>query len=51
VFEQAAAYLFHLSRNHPFVDGNERTASMTALAFLGTNGHVSMRRPPGSMSS
>jgi death-on-curing protein len=39
VFEQAAAYLFHLSRNHPFVDGNKRTALMCTLVFLGTNGH------------
>ena len=38
VFEMAAAYLFHLARNHPFVDGIERTALMCALAFLGFNG-------------
>src|SRR5205807_4774635 len=25
-FEMAAAYLFHLARNHPFLDGNKRTA-------------------------
>jgi len=37
-FEMAAAYLFHLARNHPFVDGNERTALMCALVFLGLNG-------------
>ena len=36
--EQAAAYLFHLVRNHPFVDGNKRTGLMTMLAFLGLNG-------------
>ena len=36
-FEMAAAYLFHLARNHPFVDGNKRTALMTALVFLGLN--------------
>lgn len=38
VFEMAAAYLFHLARNHPFVDGNERMALMCALVFLGLNG-------------
>ena len=38
VFEMAAAYLFHLARNHPFVDGNERAALMCALVFLGLNG-------------
>lgn len=33
-FEMAAAYLYHLARNHPFVDGNERVALASALAFL-----------------
>ncbi len=37
IFEQAAAYLFHLGRNHPFVDGNKRVALAVALAFLGLN--------------
>jgi len=37
VFEMAAAYLFHVARNHPFVDGNKRTALMCALVFLGLN--------------
>ena len=36
--EQAAAYLFHLVKNHPFVDGNKRTGLMATLAFLGLNG-------------
>src|SRR5439155_24588413 len=38
VEEQAAAYLFHLVRNHPFVDGNKRTGLVAMLAFLGLNG-------------
>ncbi len=38
IFEMAAAYLFHIARNHPFVDGNKRTALMSALVFLGLNG-------------
>ena len=37
-FEMAAAYLFHIARNHPFFDGNKRTALMSALVFLGLNG-------------
>jgi death-on-curing protein len=37
VFEMAAAYLVHVAQNHPFVDGNKRTALMTAIAFLGLN--------------
>jgi death on curing protein len=36
--EQAAAYLFHLVKNHPFVDGYKRTGLMALLAFLGLNG-------------
>jgi len=38
LFEMAAAYLFHIVRNHPFVDGNKRTSLMVALVFLGLNG-------------
>lgn len=38
LFEMAAAYLFHIARNHPFADGNKRTALMCALVFLGLNG-------------
>ncbi|MCX5685169.1 MAG: type II toxin-antitoxin system death-on-curing family toxin [Planctomycetota bacterium] len=33
----AAAYLFHLCRNHPFVDGNKRTALVAAEVFLLSN--------------
>jgi death-on-curing protein len=38
VFEQAAAYLFHIVKNHPFIDGNKRTGTATALVFLHLNG-------------
>lgn len=38
LFERAAAYLFHLVQNHPFVDGNKRTGLMVSLVFLGLNG-------------
>jgi len=38
VLEMAAAYLFHISRNHPFMDGNKRTAVAAALTFLEMNG-------------
>ena len=30
----AAAYAFGIARNHPFTDGNKRTAAVTALLFL-----------------
>jgi death-on-curing protein len=36
--EVAAAYLFYLCRNHPYVDGNKRTALATCLVFLSENG-------------
>lgn len=36
--EMAAAYLFHIVRNHPFVDGNKRTGAVAALVFLMMNG-------------
>ena len=35
--EQAAAYLFHLVSNHPFLDGNKRVGLACALIFLGLN--------------
>ncbi|MEM9169984.1 MAG: type II toxin-antitoxin system death-on-curing family toxin [Pseudomonadota bacterium] len=38
VFDLAAAYGFGLVRNHPFVDGNKRTAFLTASLFLSLNG-------------
>ena len=36
--ELAAAYAYGLARNHPFVDGNKRTALLTLYTFLGLNG-------------
>jgi death-on-curing protein len=34
----AGAYLFHIVRNHPFVDGNKRVGAVAALVFLDLNG-------------
>jgi len=34
----AAAYLFHLCQNHPFIDGNKRAGANAAIAFLLLNG-------------
>jgi death-on-curing protein len=34
----AAAYAFGISSNHPFVDGNKRTALVVSFAFLDVNG-------------
>ncbi|MBX3384544.1 MAG: type II toxin-antitoxin system death-on-curing family toxin [Phycisphaeraceae bacterium] len=38
LFDMAAAYLFHIVQNHPFVDGNKRTGTAAALVFLDLNG-------------
>jgi death-on-curing protein len=37
LIEVAAAYLFYLCRNHPFLDGNKRTAMAAAIVFLRFN--------------
>lgn len=47
VVEIAAAYLFYLCSNHPFVDGNKRTALAACLVFLETNGRLPDPRLPG----
>ncbi len=39
LYEMAAAYLFHLVKNHAFNDGNKRIAALTASVFLQVNGH------------
>ncbi len=38
LFLMAAAYLFHLARNHAFIDGNKRVAAVSCIVFLGLNG-------------
>ncbi len=38
LFEMAAAYLFHVVKNRAFMDGNKRTALLSALIFLDING-------------
>jgi len=40
VFEMAAAYLFHLVKNHPFLDGNKRVGFHAADVFLQLNGYL-----------
>jgi death on curing protein len=38
IYEMAAAYLFHLVKNHPFTDGNKRIGAVAAFVFLVLNG-------------
>jgi len=42
LYDKAAAYMFHLTKNHPFNDGNKRTAYFVTLLFLKAN-HVPIR--------
>ena len=37
IFAMAAAYLYGICRNHPFIDGNKRTSVGAALTFLEMN--------------
>lgn len=39
IFEMAAAYGFHICQNHPFYDGNKRTALIAMYIFLYVNGY------------
>jgi death-on-curing protein len=47
-FEMAAAYLFHIVQNHPFVDGNKRSGAVAALLFLELN-NMGIAAPVGSI--
>jgi death on curing protein len=40
IADLAAAYAFGIARNHPFVDGNKRTAAVVSETFLALNGHM-----------
>ena len=44
LYDMAAAYAFHICKNHPFLDGNKRTSLASALVFLDTNG-ISLNDP------
>ncbi len=44
LIEMAAAYVFHIVKNHPFVDGNNRVGAVASLVFLDLNG-IEVRVP------
>ena len=46
LFAMAAAYLFHIAKDHAFVDGNKRAALVAALTFLDVNGSPIMLPDP-----
>jgi death-on-curing protein len=39
IYDQAAAYLYHLAMNHPFIDGNKRAAFAVMDTFITLNGY------------
>ena len=40
IYEMAAAYVFHIIKNHPFIDGNKRSGWAAGLMFLELNGII-----------
>lgn len=50
LYEIAAAYLFHLVKNHPFVDGNKRVALISTIVFLGFN-DLALTAEPDELTS
>ena len=48
LYAMAAAYLFHIVQNHPFVDGNKRVGLLAAIVFLDVNG-ISIAHPSDAL--
>jgi death-on-curing protein len=51
VFDLAAAYGYGIVKNHPFIDGNKRTAFLAAYVFLRLNGCVLKAPQPDAVQS
>ena len=50
IYQLAAAYGFGIAKNHPFIDGNKRTAFQVMYAFLKVNGWT-INAPEGEVVS
>lgn len=50
IFDKAAAYLYHIVCNHPFVDGNKRTGIVAALTFLTAN-NIGLKYDSGQLEN
>jgi death-on-curing protein len=50
IYEMAAAYLYHIIQNHPFLDGNKRTALAVALVFMDIN-NIEINAGPDALYS
>ncbi len=48
LFEVASVYIYHICQNHPFIDGNKRTALASGLFFLILNG-IAINEPVGEL--
>lgn len=48
LFNMAAAYIYHVCQNHPFIDGNKRTALACGLIFLDFNS-IEIDDPSGTL--
>lgn len=48
IWLMGAAYIFHICQNHPFLDGNKRTALASGLVFLEMNA-IEIRDPAGTL--
>ncbi len=48
IYVMAAAYLFHIVQNHPFVDGNKRAGAVAAMLFLDIN-NIEVEAPPSAL--
>jgi death-on-curing protein len=48
IYEMAAAYWYHIAKNHAFIDGNKRTALASCLVFLDFN-NISIDVDPGKL--
>jgi death-on-curing protein len=46
----AASYAYGIAKNHPFLDGNKRTALVVAITFLNLNGYDFDAQPPETYS-
>jgi death-on-curing protein len=51
VFDLAAAYSYGIAMDHPFVDGNKRTALVAGLVFLDINGQKFNASEPGTAAA
>ena len=50
LYEMAAAYMYHIVQNHPFIDGNKRTAFAVTDVFLKMNGILISASPEDTVS-